>query len=68
MAELSDMLIHWGKTKAMHAQQTIEVAKPKPAEYQEKEAKALRKSKCEGCDETVKLCQRGWPARPPTEL
>ena len=52
MEELSDMLIHWGKTKAMHAQQTIEVSKPKPAEYQEKEAKDLRTAKCEGCHES----------------
>ena len=52
MEELSDMLIHWGKTKAMHAQQTIEVSKPKPAEYQEKEAKDLCTAKCEGCHES----------------
>jgi hypothetical protein len=52
MEELSDMLIHWGKTKAMHAQQTIEVAKPNAAEYQEKEAKDLLVAKCEGCDQS----------------
>ena len=52
MAEMSDMLIHWGKTKTMHAQQTIEVAKPEAAEYLEKEARDLLKAKCEGCGES----------------
>ena len=43
------MTMHMGKTKVMHAQQTLEIAKPKAQEYKEKEVLELMKEKCEGC-------------------
>ena len=58
LLEMADMLVHWGKTKTMHAQQTIEVAKPAAQEYLQKEATNLLHAKCEGCGESF-VNQRG---------
>ena len=49
LKEKADMSMHMGKTKVMHAQQTLEIAKPKAQEYKEKEVLELLKEKCEGC-------------------
>ena len=43
------MEIHLGKTKVVHAQETIHVAKPAPADYDTEEVKRLLTEKCEAC-------------------
>lgn len=49
LKNLADMTIHLGKTVGMHAQETIQVAKPEAEDYATEEATLLRQCKCEGC-------------------
>ena len=47
LREMADMEIHLGKTKVMHAQETIRVEKPTAADYNTEEVKKLLTEKCE---------------------
>ena len=49
LKNLADMTIHLGKTVGMHAQETIQVAKPEAEDYATEEATLLRQCKCEEC-------------------
>jgi hypothetical protein len=49
LREMADMEIHLGKTKVLHAQETIQVAKPTAADYETEEVKKLLTEKCEAC-------------------
>ena len=49
LREMADMEIHPGKTKVMHAQETIHVDKPTVADYNTEEVKKLLTEKCEAC-------------------
>ena len=48
-AKLADMHVHPGKTKCMHAQKTIQVAKPAQKDYLEEDATDLLHHKCDAC-------------------
>ena len=49
LREMADMEIHLGKTKGMHAQETIHVEKPTAADYSTEKVKKLLTEKCEAC-------------------
>ena len=49
LREMADMEIHLGKTKVVHAQETIHVDKPTVADYSIEEVKKLLTEKCEAC-------------------
>ena len=49
LRELADMEIHMGKTKVMHAQETIHVEKPLEEDYNTEDVQKLLTEKCEAC-------------------
>ena len=49
LREIADTEIDLGKTKVMHAQDTIHVEKPTAVDYSTDEVKKLLTEKCEAC-------------------